>query len=733
MKMRVLNLKGKLVLLLILFSIIPVTGMGYLLTERYMEELEDKSMESLLEIVRGKSDSYGKEFSEFKTSSESLASYIAGVWGIGDGDVNYSYIWISPNGTGYEKYDEELKNYDAILRGLHLVSEKREQISLAYLGTESGVVFFDKPIAGIIKEKAPFDHRIRPWYTLAKEKNETIWTDVYVDANTGKLVTTVATPVYVNKKFLGVIGLDLLLETIQQDILDTRFIGAGYAILVNDDGNITVHPEYTAEGKQWNDTFYGINIMNIDGLEKVGKEMTKGAENVQKVIIGEKSYYVAYAPIREINGSIAFIIEEEKIMKPIISLRNGVYMVIAILGVFGVILSLILSKSITTPLEKLQKGAEEVAKGNLDYKIEGGDRKDEIGMLTEAFNKMVQELKKSQEELKESERKYRELFEGSKDAVYITTKDGKILDINKAGEELFGYTKEEIIKMNARDMYLRKEDRERFQRKIERNGFVKDYEVKFKRKDGKILDCLLTSSAKRNSKGEVVGYYGIIRDVTKIKEAERKIDAYNVLMRHDINNRNQIAIGYLEILRDMDLTEEQKEYVDRILKVVKASQNLLDRVRTLNKAREKHKLVRKDIEELVRKAIREYAHAAVKKGIKISYNGKGIDVMADDMAENIFSNLLENAITHSGCSKIAITVEEENDFCKVSIEDDGRGIPEELKDSLFLFGVKGKDSPGSGLGLHLVKTIVEGYGGFIKVRDREGGGTIFEIYFRKWK
>ncbi|KAA0002012.1 MAG: PAS domain S-box protein [Thermoplasmata archaeon] len=443
-------------------------------------------------------------------------------------------------------------------------------------------------------------------------------------------------------------------------------------------------------------------------------------------------YYVAYAPIREINGSIAFLIEEEKIMQPIISLRNGVYMAIAILGVFGIILSLIFSKSITTPLEKLQKGAEEVAKGNLDYKIEKGGR-DEIGMVTEAFNKMVQELKKSQAELKESERRYRELFEGSKDAVYITTKDGKIVDVNKAFEELFGYSKKELLKMNARDMYLKKEDREKFQKKIEKNGFVKDYEVKFRRKDGKVLDCLLTSNVKRDSNGKVIGYYGIIRDVTEIKEAQRKIEAYNILMRHDINNRNQIAIGYLEILRDMNLTEEQKEYVERVLKVVKASQNLLDRVRVLNKAREKHRLVRKNIEEVVRKAIREHAHDAIKKGIRISYNGKGIDVMADDMAENIFSNILENAITHSECSKIAISIEEKNDFCKVSIEDDGKGIPKEIRDSLFLFGVKGKDSPGSGLGLHLVKTIVEGYGGFIKVRDRKNGGTIFDVYLKKWK
>ncbi len=339
----------------------------------------------------------------------------------------------------------------------------------------------------------------------------------------------------------------------------------------------------------------------------------------------------------------------------------------------------------------------------------------------------------TQEELKESERRYRELFEGSRDTVYITTKEGKVIDMNEAGEKLFGYSKEELLEMNVKDTYLKKEDRKKFQEKIEKNGFVKDYEIKLKRKDGKVLDCLLTSNVKRDKNGEVIGYYGVVRDITEIREAERKIEAYNTLMRHDMGNRNQIALGYLEALRDTNLSEEQRGYVERSLNVIKASQNLLDRIRTLNKVRGGHKLMRRDIEEVVRKAIREYAHTATKKGIHISYEGKSTDVVADDMAENIFSNLLENAITHSGCNEIKISIEDEEDFCKIAIEDNGKGIPDETKESLFFFGMKGKESEGSGLGLHLVKTIVESYEGIIKVRDRSSGGTIFDVYLRKWK
>jgi PAS domain S-box-containing protein len=118
---------------------------------------------------------------------------------------------------------------------------------------------------------------------------------------------------------------------------------------------------------------------------------------------------------------------------------------------------------------------------------------------------------------------YRDLFEGSRDAVYVSTRQGRILSINKAGIELFGYSREEMIGMDIRALYTDPHDRQRFQQEIEPTGAVKDYEVRLKRKDGRKLHCLLTSTVRRSAGGDVLGYQGIIRDITAHKKAEQAL------------------------------------------------------------------------------------------------------------------------------------------------------------------------------------------------------------------
>lgn len=93
---------------------------------------------------------------------------------------------------------------------------------------------------------------------------------------------------------------------------------------------------------------------------------------------------------------------------------------------------------------------------------------------------------------------YRDLFEESKDAVYVSSLGGKILSINRAGVELFGYTREEMIGMDIRALYGDPLDRQRFQQEIEPTGAVKDYEVRLVGKDGRKLHCLLTSTVRRS-------------------------------------------------------------------------------------------------------------------------------------------------------------------------------------------------------------------------------------------
>lgn len=128
---------------------------------------------------------------------------------------------------------------------------------------------------------------------------------------------------------------------------------------------------------------------------------------------------------------------------------------------------------------------------------------------------------KLEADLKDSERRYRCLFEGSKDMIFITHKDGSFQDVNQAAVDLLGYvSKEDLMSMgSAEQVYHNTMHWEVFQRQIDREGFVKDFEAKFKKKDGSLLHCLLSGNAVWSKDGDVIGYQGIAKDITARMDA----------------------------------------------------------------------------------------------------------------------------------------------------------------------------------------------------------------------
>jgi len=134
----------------------------------------------------------------------------------------------------------------------------------------------------------------------------------------------------------------------------------------------------------------------------------------------------------------------------------------------------------------------------------------------------ITERKRAEEALRASEEKYRTLFEQSKDAIFIS-KDAKVVDANQSALDLFGYTREEAIGLDVEKVYVNPADRGKFREAIERYGSVKDFELRFKRKDGTPIDCLLTATLRQGNDGSPPEIQGIIRDVTEHKRAEEAL------------------------------------------------------------------------------------------------------------------------------------------------------------------------------------------------------------------
>ena len=143
----------------------------------------------------------------------------------------------------------------------------------------------------------------------------------------------------------------------------------------------------------------------------------------------------------------------------------------------------------------------------------------------------VTERKLADEALRESEARYRTLFDTSKDAIYIITREGKVVDVNQATLDLFGYTREEMMQLNTAQVYADPEDRVRFQREIGERGSVRDFEERLRRADGMELICLVTATVRLASDGSKVGYQGIIRDITERKRMEEALRASEAKFR----------------------------------------------------------------------------------------------------------------------------------------------------------------------------------------------------------
>jgi len=162
---------------------------------------------------------------------------------------------------------------------------------------------------------------------------------------------------------------------------------------------------------------------------------------------------------------------------------------------------------------------------------------------------MVEDItakKKIEEALRESEKKFREIFEESLDAIFISRRDGVLIDANPAALDLFGYTRKEAInKLNTLQIYMMPENRKAFQKEIEQSGYVRNYAVKFRKKNSEEMDCLLTARIRRNADGHTEGYHGIIRDVTDYNLAEKALQESEARYRAIVEDQTEMICRFI--------------------------------------------------------------------------------------------------------------------------------------------------------------------------------------------
>ena len=143
--------------------------------------------------------------------------------------------------------------------------------------------------------------------------------------------------------------------------------------------------------------------------------------------------------------------------------------------------------------------------------------------LRGSYEQLEQRVVERTEELSASELRYRNLFEQSRDAIFIRSPEGRFIDVNQAALDLFGLDRAEAIGSDVGEFYVDRDDQRTFEKEMAQFGSVRDFEENLRKRDGTEMTCLVTSNLLRAADGTVLGYQGIVRDITERKKSEQDL------------------------------------------------------------------------------------------------------------------------------------------------------------------------------------------------------------------
>lgn len=337
--------------------------------------------------------------------------------------ISSSKIVLSPNPMPSD-IKNEISNISNIAYTLAPIFDNTTCVSSFYVATKSGILYrYSKDSLG-----TRLDARSREWYVDAvnsrqEGKTAPIWQSPYVDKYTGQLcITCCKAFIGPNSDIIGVVGCDMYLTDLNEYVLyhNSEDKEAGYSFLLDEEGNIVMHPDYL---KNDNHQISPISGDIDDSYRNALSNMKQGKSGIEKVKIEDMEYYLAYTPMKETGWSFGILSRIEDIVKPASETKNVIaaqtyasqeiinhrvkYLILYFLLIFvlccivSAALAVFLSFRAMLPLKRLKMGVKKIGQGDLSFKLNVHSR-DEIGQLAECFNNMTQNLQKHIDNLAET-------------------------------------------------------------------------------------------------------------------------------------------------------------------------------------------------------------------------------------------------------------------------------------------------------------------------------------------
>ena len=438
--------------------------------------------------------------------------------------------------------------------------------------------------------------------------------------------------------------------------------------------------------------------------------------------------------------------------KEIAAIPRSINIATVILALFAILMALVIARFITRQLQELLKASQRITSGDLQYRIDARTT-DEFGRLAGSFDDMAEKLLASRKTLRsrakalaQSVRRFELVSRAVNEAIYEwDIKTGKL----KWGEGLvtvFGYKPHE--KDTVIDWWTERVHHDDAQvldvsltNRLRHHSVTWKKEYRFRKANGQYVYCQDRSFIEYQN-GEPVRIVGSLVDITKQKELERAKDEFISVASHQLRTPLGSIRWNLELLTDKinTLPKASGEYIQEAYKSTLRMLGLVGdllSVARIEQNRVQDMPQQTDLVEIIMMAISEMEPIARQNNIRIdstSLKHKKAQIMIDPKRfREVIQNLLSNAVKYSRPNgKVWLSLEYKAEDIVIIVADDGLGIPSEEQGNLFTKFFRAKnvlatDTEGSGLGLFVVKSYVEQWGGRIWLESEANKGTTFFI------
>ncbi|MBI2525349.1 MAG: PAS domain S-box protein [Candidatus Rokubacteria bacterium] len=368
----------------------------------------------------------------------------------------------------------------------------------------------------------------------------------------------------------------------------------------------------------------------------------------------------------------------------------------------------------------------------------------------------VAEQAQAEERLRETEQRHRTVFAESRDAIGIVGAGGEVLEINQAGLDLFGYSAAEVAGLRVKQLYADPADRARFLEEIGRSGAVRDLEVRFRRKDGTLIDSLLSGALWRGDAGSQPGYHVVIHDITERRRLEaqlrqsQKMEAIGGLaggIAHDFGNLLTVIIGRAQLLLGgLPSDDQRRADLDLIQKTAVRASALVQQLLAFSRKQVLQPKVL-DPDALVSGMVTMLGRLIGEDiELVVAPRSEGARIKADPgQLEQVILNLVVNArdamprggrlVLETAQAELGESFAREHPGARLgphvvlAVSDTGVGMDAATRARIFepFFTTK-EAGRGTGLGLSTVYGIAKQHEGYIAVESEPGRGTTFRVY-----